>query len=717
MSDAGGGYTPQPSLPTAATIDYSRERKRRDKPQLSCNACRRRKVRCDRQRPCNNCSSRGLGSSCTYYTSNEPPSHHLTETTHVQDRINQLESLVLNLMQQTNASSPASFTDMPPATPETGASVQGLCLPGPNHERPMAIAAEIQRAIPPSPSDHGSIKILKTGISYVSSAHWAAVLDSIAELRDHVEQDEGHTGTNEYPIQMQAQVLRPQLLYGCSLQVTVASIIQSMPPRSVVDKLVSRYFNDLDMATGIVHRGKFLREYEHFWQDPENTPVMWVGLLLTMMCLSTQFKLSFLTPENNFFNDQYTVSSSVYHSQMTVDLFRERIVQCLHLGHYTKGGTHVVETLILYFMVEVFDLKEVEIGIWVLVGNIIQIATHMGYHRDAAHFPNLSPFTAEMRRRVWAMIMQLDFSISTQIGLPRMIKESQTDTAEPRNLADTDFDENSTDLPASRPEVEVTPTLYTLAKLRILAVGTKIADVTTEPRTYPYSTILDLDKQIQDAQMNLPPSMKWEGLAACLTIPPLEIMQRIWIKICVQRLKIVLHKRFLALSWPQQQYAYSKSACITAAMEILEFQHLVDDETQEDGRLYQIRWRVSTAFTHEFLLATSVLCFYLQVLDAVLEKEGEVAMGIGSQDILKIKQLLRTSQSIWLRLSDGSTEAKKAATALHYVLRDSSIVSFEPMDAMPDLLSSSTVPYFQGFLEDFTPNYTTSEGPSWSLLL
>lgn len=438
---------------------------------------------------------------------------------------------------------------------------------------------------------------------------------------------------------------------------------------------------------------------------------MWVGLLFTMMCLSTQFQQSLLTPTNALAGGgPYASPSQASENQATVDMLREKIIQCLNLGHYTKGGPYVVETLILYFLVELFPLKEVDIGIWLLAGNIVQIATHMGYHRDATHFPNISPFAGEMRRRVWAMIVQLDFSISTQMGLPRLIKESQTNTAEPRNLADSDFDEHTVELPPSRPETEVTPTLYTLSKLRILSVGARVADVATNPRPYSYDKVLELDKQIDEAREALPTSMKWEGLASSLAVPPLVILQRIWLEICVQRLKIVLHKKFLVPSRPQrqqqQQHIYSRPACLTAAMRILEFQHLIDEETQVDGLLYLIRWRVSTALTHEFLLATSVLCLYLQVHaeEQGGQHDNDVSTDAEVAPVDRIRELLRTSQAIWLRLSADSTEARKAAAALRYVLGDSGVGSeaLGSVDGMLGPASVAAAPYFfSGELPDY----------------
>lgn len=295
----------------------------------------------------------------------------------------------------------------------------------------------------------------------------------------------------------------------------------------------------------------------------------------------------------------------------------------------------------------------------------------MGYHRDAKHFPNISPFAGEMRRRVWGMITQIDYTSSTQIGLPRLVKESQCDTEPPRNLFDTDFDESTSELPPSRPESETTPLLYVIAKLRLLPVGVKVADLATAPHPHSYAETIDLDKQIDAARNALPPNLKWTSLASSLHVQPQIIMERIYLEVCLQRLKIDLHRKFLEPSRVQKEYAYSRSTCLVAAMNILEFQHLVDEEIRVDGRLYQSRKRLSSAYIYDFLLATSILCFYLQTRTETMMQEQ---YSDGSEEAIsvdKIKQLLRTSQVIWDRSSVTNKGARKAAAALRYILGDS----------------------------------------------
>ena len=193
---------------------------------------------------------------------------------------------------------------------------------------------------------------------------------------------------------------------------------------------------------------------------------MWLGLLFTVLYLGELDQKSSITTSNNF-------QTSVLNPEpnLSTNTFRQRIVQCLMMGRYTKGGPYVLETLLQYYMIEHFLRQDAEFDIWILLGMLIPISLRMGMHRDPKHFDRLSVFAGEMRRRIWATIFQIDVGFSALAGLPRMIKPHQCDTEEPRNLLDSDFDETITVLPQSRPESEITPVLFLLAKDRIISVG------------------------------------------------------------------------------------------------------------------------------------------------------------------------------------------------------------------------------------------------------
>lgn len=199
----------------------------------------------------------------------------------MQDRIDHLESLVLSLMRRQqqpvaipDESSPQSDTAL--GTPidrrnhvgteinagvdadvDDDIQVEVESLTTSSQAKPQPHHSHHQRQVSPSPSDYGTIRMRKSRPSYANSTHWLAILDSITELRQHVALD----NPGQDPVLQQnapltgfdldtGPVPRPRLLYGCRVQATLSSILQAVPPRPVVDRLVSRYFNDLDMATG-----------------------------------------------------------------------------------------------------------------------------------------------------------------------------------------------------------------------------------------------------------------------------------------------------------------------------------------------------------------------------------------------------------------------------------------------------------------------------------
>jgi hypothetical protein len=145
---------------------------------------------------------------------------------------------------------------------------------------------DAQHYVSPSPSDYGSFRTPETSVNYVSSSHWAGILDGITDLRNHLTRDEEAHPVVLDPTWQPASFPKPNLLYSCAMHQTSASILKSLPPRPTVDRLISRYFNIIDIApgmlssaqpplllnntltmiqtdyweSGIVHSGKFLRE-------------------------------------------------------------------------------------------------------------------------------------------------------------------------------------------------------------------------------------------------------------------------------------------------------------------------------------------------------------------------------------------------------------------------------------------------------------------------
>ncbi|KAE8383149.1 hypothetical protein BDV26DRAFT_287935 [Aspergillus bertholletiae] len=624
---------------------------RRSKPQLSCMLCRRRKLRCDRKRPCSACTSRGLALSCGYPNNDTPQSPAVTTiaqprpaprppVTHndrpratIQDRLGQLEQIVVSLMQKTTGEGQDHLGHHPvPGSASRDRQNEGEVVTG-EHS--------------PAQSDGGSIWFNSSDVQYVGGTHWAAILDGIADLKQQL------AGEDETEVE-KPTMLHTFLLYGCK-SASKDDILEALPDKAATDRYVSRYFNRLDLAPSCIHSGQFLREYEHFWEKPSQTGVMWIGLLFSMICLAelASSATGYGAPTGN--------------RNPLVDTYREKIVQCLLLGEYTKSGKYTFETLYHYLTIEYSIRKDADRDIWILSGISVNIALRMGYHRDPSHLPGISPFAAEMRRRAWATILQGDILISTQMGMPRMIKDWQCDTVEPRNLNDSDFDEDCTELPPSRPETEITTVSHLIARRRIFIALGAIVDLTASVRPVAYDEAMRLDQALHDAEATVPPYLRMKPMASAVTDPPQVILHRLFLRLMFHKGQIMLHCKYLnpdpdPSSDKRTLYSYSRSSCIEAALGILEIQRIFDEETSPDGQLYTMRWRESSVMKHEFLTATMLLCFLAR------QKQDDSVPPTEAYTWDQIMEALALAHKIWSRSSSSSVEAKTAADTINIVL-------------------------------------------------
>lgn len=345
-----------------------------------------------------------------------------------------------------------------------------------------------------------------------------------------------------------------------------------------------------------------------------------------------------------------------------VSNFRLRIVQCLILGDYTKGGVYVLETLLLYMAVELFLRRDAEIGIWILLGIIVQLSMHMGYHRDPKNFRGISPFDGEMRKRVWATVLEVQLGISMQMGLPRLIAQWQTNTTEPSNLQDNDFNKDTVSMPASRPETDLTPMVFRIVKARMMTAIGYIWDFAADTRECSREETERMGKNLQEARASIPECLQWQSMTDCIMDAPHVIMQKICLEIMFYRAKLVLHRKYLHLSQSNADYRQSQTACLNAALKLLAYQKMLEEETQPFCQLHHERWKVSSLVNHDFLLATSVLCLYLK------QSAGDADAQAESPTAHDIRTALNQAYGIWLQSSDTSREAWKAAKALSIVL-------------------------------------------------
>ncbi|KAI1279960.1 hypothetical protein F5Y07DRAFT_405586 [Xylaria sp. FL0933] len=594
--------------------------RRRDKPQLSCNLCRRRK-----NHPCSTCEKRGIGSSCTYVSNNAPS----TPPSGVQDRLRHLENLVVSYMNQSEGVDLSAMAQAAPALDESGNSL--------------------------TPTDVGSLKSSGTETKYQDQTHWNSILDAITELKEDLGESEDPKIDPFPPELVPNNCFDSPLLYGCK-RCSKDEILAAVPPREFADCLVSECFDMLELSSCAINKREFLKQYASFWERPQDAPVMWLGLLFSIFSIAINFR--------EFDAEQIRSNTPADYVSLSAS-YRDKTVQCLVLGQYTRCGPYVIETLLHHFAAEFMRRRDVNNEAWLILSTTVHLAMRMGYHRDPDHFKSLSPFEGESRRRLWAMLYHLGellyphIATSGQLGVPRLINDAFVDTAEPRNLFDSDFDINTKELPPSRPDTDPTPMLVVLAKLRTGRMYTAVTDTVTSTHPPTYAQVLQVDRQLEDMFMKIPEYCRIKTEPDSIQDPPQILLQRVFIQMNHHKAQVILHWRYLALAHKDDRYSYSTKTTVSAALKILKLHRTIYEGLKTGGRLYSVRWRVTCVFNHDYLLAMSILCFYLK-------QNGDK---ISPCELTEIQQTLRQSKAILLTpRTTMSTEVERAAAAIESAL-------------------------------------------------
>lgn len=352
-----------------------------------------------------------------------------------------------------------------------------------------------------------------------------------------------------------------------------------------------------------------------------------------------------------------------------MDIYRKRSAQCLAQSNYTSPGKYKVEALFLHAMSEFYASQDTQVGVSFILAITARLAMQMGYHRDASHYPNISAFEGEMRRRQWVTLCQLDTLISFQVGLPKTIQSWHYDTGLPHNLLDQDFDPSSEHLPPSRPDTEPTPSSYARNKYRLMSVFARISDLSYSHSKVPYEEILEIDRHLEEAHSLLPPIFRIRSMDQSITDSVELIMKRYSLESLYQKARCVLHRRYLAEARSNLRYAYSQWVCISAAKEILRHQVDIYNESQPGGRLYRDTLYLNSIQNTDYLLAAMIICLELSYGHSEGQRVGagnEISVVLNGRD--ELLATLETSHRI-LESRRRSADSQKAYAGLTVMLQ------------------------------------------------
>jgi hypothetical protein len=323
-----------------------------------------------------------------------------------------------------------------------------------------------------------------------------------------------------------------------------------MPPRETSDRLVQLYLRTMESTHRILHIPQFLREYEGYWNNPERVPVASIVKILLVMSIGACFY-----QEADYEAIHSSALQWVYSAQSWVSAPFEK-------GRLNYSGLQIQCLLIL-------ARQTTPLGgdlMWVATGNLVRSAFQLGFHRDPKWFPKISVMHAELRRRLWATIMEMAVQASLDTGMPPLLTVHDFDTGPPSNLDDEDISETTTVLPTPK-----APHVFTQASLQIqlfkslpsrLLISNNLNGLNKE---ITYNETLVLGNKIAEACrenafliQSYPPSL-----------PHPTPLQRNLQDIILRRFLIAVHHLFAVNSRTEPRYYFSRKVCIDTAMTIM----------------------------------------------------------------------------------------------------------------------------------------------------
>ncbi|PTB36141.1 hypothetical protein M441DRAFT_83989 [Trichoderma asperellum CBS 433.97] len=214
------------------------------------------------------------------------------------------------------------------------------------------------------------------------------------------------------------------------------SITQSGPGlptscKSWADQMVHLYLTRFESVFRILHIPSFRAEYEEFSKNPEQSP------------LALQFKVKLVM----------AIGSSLYRDTADADNIGWNSCRWVHEAQTWVSGPVKDRISLDGLQVQcllILARQVLSIGgdlVWIAVGTLVRTAMHMGLHRDPVYFRKMTLLEAEVRRRLWATILEINLQASLDSGAPLAVSFDDFNTKSPRNVNDEDISENTEILP------------------------------------------------------------------------------------------------------------------------------------------------------------------------------------------------------------------------------------------------------------------------------
>ncbi|KAL4953486.1 hypothetical protein BDW69DRAFT_200163 [Aspergillus filifer] len=667
----------------------------RPRPVISCLRCRGKKLRCDRVTPCENCRKAGCASTCEYRDGQGtkkrtrlepgpatavPPERsmlgvHSGIIEDLQRRLERVEELLaiksesIDLTSDENGPNGVARTEEGTRQQQVEPSTSSPPRQSPTASPVIEAGAPVAPVAPSFSArpDSGTLVVKGIRTRYHGPTSRMTILEEFEGAKDAIA--ECNNDNAIFRLAKEVQFLQtktripPRIpLISHSATVTEAEHLRHcIPEKDVCDDLVELYVANHEQIFRVLHIPTFRRQYNEFWtMDQTNDRALtFIAQLIPVLAAAIPFASHRFREVNR---------------EMVALLQRPAIdivwtwLQQLPRKQRVELSTLQIETLTLIARCTWSEPAE---ELWRASGSLLRSGMVMGLHVDPSTCPDLSVFQAEMRRRLWTTIVELDLQASIVSGMPIGIPQIDPRSLVSANINDGDFDETSSELSSSQSEIEWTDSIaqVTLASSLIARMGAM--NVPNDNMT----AIERLSQQLERTIQRIPYCLKVLSNLEC-TNPRSSIFGNVLLNICLSRpLHHLCHSVFKQTNNDHENLTTILERLLNSSCVILIHQRLFDPYATKvmAWRSPEICELFYSLTKNDILHAALDMCKYLSFkprASPMIMDRRSVAQDVEStiqslvhnlnkpgsdmKDIILLKAALRSSQ-----LSDSSSPTYK----------------------------------------------------------
>ncbi|KAK9492068.1 fungal-specific transcription factor domain-containing protein [Lipomyces doorenjongii] len=419
---------------------------RRTRAVISCNECHRRKQKCDRQQPCNQCIGRKVQNLCLYTTGSSSPRLAAAAQTAA-----------------TTAEIPfASSSNSSPDTHVCSSPSKTEFLL--NADSASSVSCSRKRGLVSDNSVRENNNVIEYSFNENSDSPVENDSDSEDDVCDalgyfkcgvsNIAQDIAELKLTNSPTHSATKVRKSKI--ACRSSKIVSRILRIMPPRPYVELMVKIFFSDANFYQTL-NESAFWDSLRQWWELPDRAGSIAMPMLtFRLMSIAIQFvPMEHLATLRQIDHSLETLSKD--YSQAASELAEllpdciDRVLEGLLRGVWLKYESRMKES-------------------WYCLATVVRMAQEIKLHIEE---PNSAlSYERERRRRLWWTIYHWDRCMGLLLGRPTMIVDNLCNVPLPLDLPDECY------YPVVTPAPAVTEFTGRVLAFKLAVV---ISDLDTDP--------------------------------------------------------------------------------------------------------------------------------------------------------------------------------------------------------------------------------------------